>query len=69
MYRVTRVLRVRRRMLQTPVIRYRHQKTGRTVTLVGTIHVGEAAYYKRLFAGASSAWDGRAGSDWVGWTS
>lgn len=45
-----RTLRVRHRMLQTAVIRYRHRKTGRTVTLVATIHIGEAAYYKKLHA-------------------
>ena len=43
-----RTLRVRRGVLQTPVIRYRHRRTGRAVTLVGTVHVGEASYYKRL---------------------
>ena len=45
-----RKLRVRRGVLQTPVIRYRHRGTGRTVTLVGTAHVGEAGYYSRLHA-------------------
>ena len=45
-----RKLRVRRGVLQTPVIRYRHRRTGRTVTLVGTAHVGEASYYERLQA-------------------
>jgi hypothetical protein len=45
-----RKLRVRRGVLQTSVIRYRHRRTGRTVTLVGTAHVGEASYYKRLHA-------------------
>ena len=45
-----RKLRVRRGVLQTPVIRYRHRRTGRTVTLVGTAHVGEASYYDRLHA-------------------
>lgn len=29
---------------------YRHRGTGHTVTLVGTVHVGEAGYYKRLHA-------------------
>lgn len=37
-------------MLQTPVIRYQHRKTGQRVTLVGTVHAGEAAYYERLRA-------------------
>jgi len=45
-----RKLRVRRGVLQTPVVRYEHQSTGRTVTLVGTAHVGEASYYTRLHA-------------------
>jgi len=45
-----RKVRVRRGVLQTPVIRYRHRHTGRTVTLVGTAHVGEASYYDRLHA-------------------
>ena len=45
-----RKLRVRRGVLQTPVIRYGHGATGRTVTLVGTAHIGETSYYKRLHA-------------------
>jgi hypothetical protein len=45
-----RKLRVRRGVLQTPVIRYGHRATGRSVTLVGTAHIGEASYYKRLHA-------------------
>jgi hypothetical protein len=45
-----RMLRVRRGVLQTPVIRYRQRSTGRTVTLVGTAHIGEASYYKTLHA-------------------
>jgi hypothetical protein len=45
-----RKLRVQRGVLQTPVIRYGHRGTGRTVTLVGTAHVGQASYYKRLHA-------------------
>jgi len=48
--RLLRKLRVRWGVLQTPVIRYGHRGTGRTVTLVGTVHVGEAGYYKRLHA-------------------
>ena len=47
---VTRVLRVRRRILQTPVITYEHRRTGRTVTLVATSHIGQAAYYEQLRA-------------------
>jgi hypothetical protein len=45
-----RKLRVRRGVLQTPVIRYGHWATGRIVTLVGTVHIGEASYYNRLHA-------------------
>ena len=45
-----RKLRVRRGVLQTPVIRYWHRATGRSVTLVGTVHIGDAMYYKRLHA-------------------
>ncbi len=47
---LVRTERVRHRVLQTPVIRYRHRKTGRVVTLVATVHMGEAAYYQRLHA-------------------
>ncbi|MGD0243344.1 MAG: hypothetical protein ABSB59_23935 [Streptosporangiaceae bacterium] len=43
-----RALRVRRRLLQTPVVRFEHQGTGRTVTVVGVVHIGQAAYYRRL---------------------
>jgi hypothetical protein len=44
------MLRVRRGVLQTPVIRYQHRSTASTVTLVGTIHTGEVGYYKTLHA-------------------
>lgn len=47
---VERTLRVRRRMLQTPVVRFAHQKTGRTVTVVGVVHMAPASYYRRLHA-------------------
>lgn len=47
---MTRTLRVRRGVLQTPVIRYGHPSTGHTVTLVGTIHIGEVGYYEKLHA-------------------
>jgi hypothetical protein len=46
----TSLLRVRHRVLQTPVVRYEHEETGRTVTLIATVHAAEAAYYKRLHA-------------------
>jgi hypothetical protein len=35
-------------MLQTPVVRFQNPKTGRSVTIVATVHVGPAAYYERL---------------------
>jgi hypothetical protein len=47
---VTGILRVRHRVLQTPVIIYEHRRTGRTVTLVATSHIGQAAYYDQLRA-------------------
>jgi hypothetical protein len=43
-----RILRVRRRMLQTPVVRFWHPGTGRTVTAVGVVHAAQAGYYRRL---------------------
>jgi hypothetical protein len=49
-WRVTGILRVRHRTLQTPVARYRHRGSGRVVTLVGTMHIGEKTYYERLHA-------------------
>jgi hypothetical protein len=45
---VIRQLRVRRRIVQTPVIRYRNRKTGRTVTIVATQHVGTSEYFRQL---------------------
>jgi hypothetical protein len=45
---VNRCLRVRHRMLQSPVVRYEHRESGRRVTVVATVHVGPAAYYQRL---------------------
>jgi hypothetical protein len=41
-------MRVRRRVAQTPVVRCENRKTGRTVTLIMTMHVGTNAYFKRL---------------------
>lgn len=43
-------MRVRHHALQTPVVRFRHRLTGRTVTMVATVHVAESAYYDRLAA-------------------
>jgi hypothetical protein len=45
---VIRQTRVRRRVAQTPVVRYENRTTGRTVTLVATMHVGTNAYFSRL---------------------
>jgi hypothetical protein len=36
------------RQFQTPVRTYRHPRTGRHVTLIGTMHVGTAQYYAAL---------------------
>lgn len=44
----TRVLRVRRRVLQAPVLRFRNRDDGRMVTLIGVSHVGEAGYFRRI---------------------
>jgi hypothetical protein len=41
-------VRVRRRVVQTLVVRYENRKTGRAVTLVATAHIGTNAYYKML---------------------
>lgn len=35
---------------QSPVVRFRHGRTRRVVTMVGTSHVGEAGYSERLNA-------------------
>ena len=43
-----RTLRVRHRMVQTPVVRFVHRKTGRTVTFVGVTHIGQASYYRQI---------------------
>jgi hypothetical protein len=45
-----RILRVRCRMLQTPVVRFEHPKTGRTVTVAGIVHIAQASYYRQLGA-------------------
>jgi hypothetical protein len=33
---------------QTPVVQYENRRTGRTVTIIATVHVGTNAYFKRL---------------------
>ena len=43
-----RTIRVRHRMLQTPVVRFEHAKTGRTVTVAGVVHIARAGYYRQL---------------------
>jgi hypothetical protein len=43
-----RILRVRRRTLQTPVVRFWHPGTGRTVTVAGVVHAAQPGYYRRL---------------------
>lgn len=45
-----RALRVRRRTLQVPVVRFEHQRTGRTVTVAGVVHIAPASYYRQLNA-------------------
>jgi len=43
-------MRVRHRMLQTPVVRFEHGETGRAVTVAGVVHIGHASYYRQLGA-------------------
>jgi hypothetical protein len=43
-----RTLRIRRRMLQAPVVRFEHPETGRTVTVAGVVHIARASYYRQL---------------------
>jgi hypothetical protein len=43
-----RTLRVRRRVLQTPVVRFEHPRTGRTVTVAGVVHIARTSYYRQL---------------------
>jgi hypothetical protein len=43
-----RILRVRRRLRQTPVVRFWHPGTGRAVTVAGVVHAAQAGYYRRL---------------------
>lgn len=45
-----RALRVRHRILQTPVVRFEHRRTGRAVTVVGVVHIAPARYYRQLNA-------------------
>jgi hypothetical protein len=47
---VTGYLRVRHRMLYSPVVRFENPNSGHTVTVVGTVHIAPAAYYERLRA-------------------
>jgi hypothetical protein len=41
-------LRFRRGTLQTPVHHYTHPRTGRRITVIGTMHMGEPDYYTGL---------------------
>ncbi len=41
-------LRITRRKVSTAVRTFTHPGTGRTVTLVGTIHIGDLRYFRRL---------------------
>src|SRR5215469_2722084 len=43
-------LRVRHRILQSPVVRFENPRTGRSVTVVATSHTGSADYYEQLRA-------------------
>jgi hypothetical protein len=43
-----RAMRVRHRMVQTPVVRFEHPKTGRAVTVAGVVHLARAGYYRQL---------------------
>lgn len=47
---MTGEVRVRRRMLYSPVVRFENQQSGRRVTVVATVHIGPAAYYEQLRA-------------------
>jgi hypothetical protein len=44
----TRIMRIRRRVLQTPVLRFRDPTCGRTVTVIAVAHVGKARYYQHI---------------------
>lgn len=41
-------VRQRNRVLETPIVSYRHQTSGRHVIMIGTVHVGDAQYYRIL---------------------
>jgi hypothetical protein len=44
----TRVLRMRRGMLQSPVYRFVHRASGHAVTVICTSHAGEARYFREV---------------------
>lgn len=46
----TKILRKRTSGVQTPVIFYRHPKTGRRIVFICVLHIGESEYYKHLQA-------------------
>jgi hypothetical protein len=43
-----RQARVRRRVVHTPIARYQNPRTGRTVTIIATMHVGAIEYFDEL---------------------
>src|SRR6185437_10615843 len=43
-----RTMRVRHRMVQTPVVRFAHPKIGPAVTVAGVVHIARAGYYRQL---------------------
>jgi hypothetical protein len=51
---LVQVVRVRRGILETPVRTYARPGEGRVVTLIGTSHIGEEAYYDRIRSLAAS---------------
>lgn len=54
MNRGNRALRVRRRVLQAPVIRYVNRRTGQAVTLISVAHIADSRYFEEI-TGAAAA--------------
>src|SRR5690348_7398251 len=71
-----RTMRVRHRMVQTPVVRFEHARTGRAVTVAGVVHIARAGYYRQLgimltnleAAGALILYEGISHSAETGWS-
>ena len=69
-------MRVRHRMLQTPVVRFEHPETGRAVTVAGVVHIARAGYYRQLgvmftnleAAGALILYEGISHAAETGWS-